>query len=201
MTQPRSTVTVIAIGLLMSATVAAIAAIGLLQRSTETAAGRPAAFSWLRPAAPPASWSVSRLPGSPAVLAYPPGWRVTHSDPGTRSAALLSASGSYAGYLNATPKSGAETLANWRHFRPAHIAEEGERRIRVLSSARHIQFRGATGSCLTEGYATSTTHRYREVACLVAGGKASTVVVAAAPPSRWGHMRPAIEQAISSFRT
>jgi hypothetical protein len=200
MTRSRSTVTVIAVAALTSATVAAIAAIGLLQGSSDTAAGRPVAFGWVSPAAPPSSWSVSRLPRSPAVLAYPPGWRVTHSDPGTRSAALLGPSGTYIGYLNATPKSGAETLANWRHFRPAHIAEEGERHIRVLSSARHIQFRSATGSCLTERYTTST-HRYREVACLVAGGKASTVIVGAALPSRWGQLRPIIEQSISSFRT
>jgi hypothetical protein len=200
MARTRLTVTVIAVAALASATVAATAAIGLLQGSTETAAGRPAAFSWLRPAAPPGSWSVTRLPGSTATLAYPSGWRLTHSDPGTRSAALFSPSGAYLGYLNATPKSGGETLSNWRHFRPAHITGEGERRIRVLSSARHLQFRGATGSCLTEGY-TTITHRYREVACLVAGGKASTVIVAAAPPGRWGHLKPVIERAISSFRT
>jgi hypothetical protein len=200
MTRTRSTVTVIAVAALASATVAAIAAIGLLQGSTETAAGRPAAFSWLRPAAPPGSWRVTQLPGSPAKLAYPPGWRLTHSDPGTRSAALLSPTGSYIGYLNATPKSGGETLSNWRDFRPAHITGEGERHIRVLASARHLQFRSATGSCLTEGY-TTTIHRYREVACLVAGDRASTVIVAAAPPGRWGRLKPVIEQAISSFRT
>jgi hypothetical protein len=200
MTRTRSTVAVVAVAALASATVAAIAAIGLLQGSTETAAGRPAAFSWLRPAAPPGSWSVTHLPGSPAVLAYPPGWRLTHSDPGTRSAALLSPTGTYIGYLNATPKSGEETLANWKRFRPAHITGEGEKRIQVLSSAQHVQFRGATGSCLTEGY-TTITHRYREIACLVAGSKASTVIVAAALPGRWGHLKPVIEQAISSFRT
>jgi hypothetical protein len=200
MTRSRSIVTVIAVAVLASATVVVIAAIGLLQGSTDAAAGRPLAFSWVRPAAPPSSWSVSRLPGSPAVLAYPPGWRLTQTDPGTRSAALVSPTGIDVGYLNATPKSGSETLANWRQFRPAHIAEEGERQIRVFSSARHIQFRGAMGSCLIEGYTTSK-RRYREVACLVAGAKASTVVVAAALPSRWGQLRPVIKQAISSFKT
>jgi hypothetical protein len=185
----------------MAAVLAAGAFAALLQGPTRTAAARPVAFGWLRPMAPPDSWRISRLPHSPAEIAYPRDWRLIRSDSGARTAALRGPSGTYLGYLNATPKSGGETLKNWRHFRPAHIAKEGERRIRVLASGRQIRFRAAIGSCLTEGYTTSTDHRYREVACLVAGQKASTVVVAAAPPSRWGQMKPVIEQAISSFKT
>ncbi len=60
-------------------------------------------------------------------MAYPPGWRTIKTDPGTVSGALLGSHGLIRGYLNATPKSGAETLANWARFRPAHNGEEGGR--------------------------------------------------------------------------
>jgi hypothetical protein len=105
------------------------------------------------------------------------------------------------GYLNATPQSGEETLSNWASFRPVHNAEEGERRIGVIAEAEGLRFRSATGSCVIDGYTTSSAHRYREIACIVAGRRATTVVVGAAAPSRWEGLKPAIERAISSFST
>jgi hypothetical protein len=49
-------------------------------------------------------------------------------------------------------------------------------------------------------YRTSR-HRYREIACIVAGRRATTVVVGAALPSAWAALGPGIERAISSLRT
>ena len=81
----------------------------------------PSAFGWLRPAGAPPSWKVARTP-SGAALAYPAGWRQIETDPGTASAAPTGPHGSFVGYLNATPLSGGQTLANWSRFRVAHVA-------------------------------------------------------------------------------
>jgi hypothetical protein len=43
--------------------------------------------------------------------------------------------------------------------------------------------------------------RYREIACLVRGSRASTVVVGAALPGDWARLAPQLERAISSFAT
>jgi hypothetical protein len=198
MNRSRSTVTIV---VLVGATGVAAFAAGLLAGSANSAAGRTASFGWLRPAAPPSSWRVSRLPDSPASLAYPEGWRPARSDPGTRTAVLRSRSGAIVGYLNATPQSGEETLSNWASFRPAHNAEEGERRIGVIAAAEGLRFRSGTGSCVADAYTTSSARRYREIACIVAGRRATTVVVGAAAPFHWEGLKPAIERAISSFST
>jgi hypothetical protein len=41
--------------------------------------------------------------------------------------ALLGAGGRFDAYLNATPKQGSETLANWSRFRQDHNRDEGDR--------------------------------------------------------------------------
>jgi hypothetical protein len=158
------------------------------------------AFAWLRPATPPAGWAQARLPSGRASLAYPPGWRSIQSDPGTVSAALLGTHGRIRGYLNATPRQGGETLANWARFRPAHNHEEGDMGVARDASARGLRFRTGSGSCVIDHYATVSAH-YREIACLVRGSRTSTVVVGAARPGDWNRLRPALERAISSFST
>lgn len=154
------------------------------------------AFAWLRPAPAPAGWHPARTPGG-ATFAYPPGWRAIETDPGTASAALVKR-GLIAGYLNATPRDGGETLANWSRFRPAHDREEGDRDVRLLSSASGLRFRAGHGSCVIDRYSTSRT-TYCEIACLVAGPHRSTVIVAAAPDSLWGRQAPTLERAVSTF--
>jgi hypothetical protein len=62
-------------------------------------------------------------------------------------------------------------------------------------------FRGGHGSCVIDDYRSSSGHQYREVACIVAGTKATTVIVGAAPPQDWHSQSPAIERAISAFKT
>jgi hypothetical protein len=159
------------------------------------------AFAWLRPSPPPLGWQQSRMPGGAARLAYPPGWRSIRSDPGTVSAALRAGTGEIRGYLNATPQQGAETLANWSSFRLDHNRDEGDLNVTPVASATDLRFRGAHGSCVTDTYSSSTEHRYHEIACIVAGAGATTVVVGAAPPDQWQQQGPAIERALSSFLT
>src|SRR5512147_2466398 len=86
----------------------------------------PSAFAWVHPSALPAGWSAQRRPRSPAGLPAPSGWRPSRGDPGTRTIILRGPSGEIAGYLNATPKQGEETLANWSSFRVEHNEEEEE---------------------------------------------------------------------------
>jgi hypothetical protein len=112
--------------------------------------------------------------------------------------ALLGGGGRIDGFLNATPRQGAETLANWRRFRPAHNRHEGDRNVRLLASASDLAFRGGRGSCVIDTYMTSRA-AYREIACLVSAPRSSAVVVAAAPSALWGQRSAALRRAVSSF--
>jgi hypothetical protein len=116
------------------------------------------------------------------------------------SAALLGQHGRIRGYLNATPRQGAETLANWAHFRTAHNRHEGDFGLVTEAAGRGLRFRTGSGSCVIDRYATSSA-RYREIACLVRGSRASTVVVGAALPRDWTRLAPQIERSIASFAT
>jgi hypothetical protein len=163
-------------------------------------APRNATFAWVRPAAIPEGWHVAVLPSGAARVAYPPGWRPIKTDPGTVSGAMLGSHGVIRGYLNATPQSGAGTLANWARFRPAHNGEEGDRDIVTEASATGLRFRAGTGSCVMDRYATSLA-RYREIACIVRGEQATTVVVGAALVRDWTRLAPHLKQAVASFST
>jgi hypothetical protein len=186
------------------ATAIALIALGVfvgLSPGDQGSHGSPAgAFAWLRPAPPPADWNVARIKGG-TTLSYPPGWRPLKTDPGTATAGLLRGGDELVGYLNATPRQGQETLANWASFRPDHNRDEGDRNVHVIASSTGLPFRGGHGSCVIDDYRTSTGNRYREIACLVAGARANAVIVGAAPPDQWSRQRVAIEQAISSFLT
>jgi hypothetical protein len=171
-----------------------IAGVGGGQSSHRRASGP---FAWLHPAAPPTGWSVARTQAG-AKLAYPPGWKPIKTDPGTASAALLGSRGRIDGYLNATPKQGAETLANWSRFRPQHNRGEGDRSVRLVASSNDLTFRSGRGSCVIDNYTTSKA-RYREIACLVSGPRSSAVVVAAAPVELWDRQAATLERAVSSF--
>lgn len=174
----------------------AVAGCGAAPRHARTAGP----FAWLRPAKPPAGWNVARLPAGAAAIAYPPGWRPIRTDPGTVSLALLGRDGAILGYLNATPQSGAETLANWGRFRPSHNQQEGDRAVVTDAAAAHLRFRAATGSCVVDHYATVSA-RYREIACIVRGTHATTVVVAAARPHDWARLAPVLRRSVGSFAT
>ena len=154
-------------------------------------------FGWLRPASPPTIWNVARIRGG-AVLAYPPGWTPLKTDPGTASMALLGGGERIDGYLNATPRQGNETLADWNRFRPQHNQDEGERDVRVLATTTTAPFRSGRGACVIDNYTTSKAS-YREIACLVSGPGSSAVVVAAAPIPLWDQQAATLQRAVSSF--
>jgi len=155
-------------------------------------------FAWLHPAPPPAGWKVARSAGG--ALAYPPGWRPIKTDPGTASVALLGDGDRIDGFLNATPRQGTETLANWSRFRPAHNRDEGDTKVRLIASARDLKFRDGRGSCVIDTYTTSKAS-YREIACLVVGRTATAVIVAAAPVELWNRQAATLRRAVSSFGT
>lgn len=136
------------------------------------------------------------------MLAYPAGWRPLKGDGGTASAALRDAHGRFLGYLNLTPRQGAETLANWATFRVRHNREDGDPTVTPQGSARDVPFRdGARGACVRDAYTTSTHLRFVEVACLIHGRRADSVLVAAAPPQRWARQWPTLRRALEAVRT
>ncbi len=154
-------------------------------------------FAWLQPQPKPPGWKVATTP-SGARLAYPAGWRPIETDPGTASAAPRVAAGPFVGYLNATPQSGDETVANWSRFRVAHVAGEGAHDVRLATAATALHFRDGRASCVVDSYSTWRT-RFREIACIVEGRR-TTVVVAAAPVRHWATEAPLLRRAVASFR-
>jgi hypothetical protein len=186
----------------VAATIAAI--LGLWGGAADGSAsvGRQApAFRWLHPRTPPLGWKVARLPSGAATFAYPKTWRPIRTDPGTASVALIGHARSIRGYLNATPRQGTETPANWPSFRIQHLREEeSSTDVRLIASAHGLGFRSGRGSCVIDSYRTSRA-RYREIACLVAGTRTSSVVVGAAPSKTWARQAKTIERAIGSLRT
>ena len=86
-----------------------------------------------------------------------------------------------------------ETLANWASFRPSHNREEGDREVVRDASAVGLRFRLGTGSCVIDHYTTESA-RYREIACIVHGARATTVIVAAARPADWMRLAPQLQR-------
>ena len=187
--------------LVVAATIAAILGVwgGAADAGASVNAQAPA-FRWLHPQPPPPGWKLARLPSGAATFAYPRTWRPIRTDPGTASVALLGHAGSIRGYLNVTPREGTETLANWPSFRIHHLGDEGSTDVRLIARAHGLRFRSGRGSCVIDSYRTSRA-RYREIACLVAGNRTSSVVVGAAPSMTWRQQAETIERAIASLRT
>jgi hypothetical protein len=161
---------------------------------------RAPGFRWLQPQRAPHSWKLARLPSGDATFAYPRTWRPIRTDAGTVSVALIGHAGSIRSYLNATPRQGTETLANWPSFRIRHLREEGARDARLIAAAQDLTFRSGRGSCAIDSYLTSRA-RYREIACLVKGSRTSSVVVGAAPVKTWAQQAETIHRAIASLRS
>ncbi len=132
------------------------------------------------------------------MLAYPPGWTTIKTDPGTASVALLGGGERIDGYLNATPRQGNETLADWSRFRPQHNRGEGDRGLRLLAATTTARFRSGRGACVIDTYTTSKAS-YREIACLVSAPGSSAVVVAAAPTALWDREAATLQRAVSGF--
>ncbi len=156
-------------------------------------------FAWLRAAPPPRGWRVLHPRGSAYRLPLPPGFRAMQADAGAASAGVSRAR-VVVDYLNATPRQGAETPATWARFRVAHNREEGDRAITTVAAATALPFPAGRGACVEDAYST-ISHRYHELACLVHGAHASTVVVAASLERRWAKDRAVLQRALVAFTT
>lgn len=187
--------------LVVAATLAAILGVwgGTADAGASVNSQAPA-FRWLHPQPPPPGWKLARLPSGAATFAYPRTWRPIRTDSGTASVALLGHMRSIRGYLNLTPRQGAETLANWPSFRIEHLGDEGSTDVRLIASAHSLSFRSGHGTCVIDSYRTSRA-RYREIACLVAGARTSSVIVGAVPSKTWAQQAKTLERAIASLRT
>jgi hypothetical protein len=188
---------------LLAAAATVVAVIGVWGGAADAGASvdnQAPAFRWLHPQPPPQGWKLARLPSGAATFAYPRTWRPIRTDPGTASVALPGPGRSIRGYLNLTPRQGAETLANWPRFRIEHLGDEGSTDVRLIASAHGLSFRSGHGTCVIDSYHTSRA-RYREIACLVAGTRTRSVIVGAAPSSTWAQQAETIERAIAGLRT
>jgi hypothetical protein len=188
------------LGLAIPVLCAAIAAGCGSAQHTQTASSEVAGFTWLNPAPVPAGWQTVRIP-SGAAVSYPSGWTRIHGDPGTATVALLGSGDQILGYLNITPRQSAETLANYAHLRVDHNGDEGDSAITTLTAVTKHRFGEGHASCVQDSYATRTGARYVELACLLAGPRASVVVVGAAPPQQWPHVSPLLQRAIATTTT
>jgi hypothetical protein len=170
-------------------------------RSTRAAGPRlTGAFSWLSPTAAPRTWTRATIASGGATLFYPSNWKQIPGDSGTVTAALRDTAGRYLGYLNVTPREGAERLAGWAAFRKARNIDEGDTQLRVLASGEHLRFANATGSCVIDDYRSRVgSHAYREIACIVAGRRFTSVLVAATLLSDWPTLGGVVERAASAF--
>ncbi len=136
-----------------------------------------------------------------AVMWYPPSMKASASDPGSVTAVSRDAKGIFHAYLNATPKQGNETLANFASFRVAHQREDVAASVTEIARASNVRFRGGTGTCVTDIYVTRAKHNsYREIACFVKGKGPGTVIVAAAPPTDWVTMGPLLKTAVAAYQ-
>lgn len=189
----RAPARVVAVGALLAL---AFTGCGASTPKPPPVAGRGGPFRWLAQGRAPANWPPTGVVAG-GSLPQPPGWQPIRGDRGSTSFVQRRA-GTIVGYLNATPRSGDETIANWARFRVAHNAQEGDRDIAALAEATGVGVGSARVSCVTDEYLTSLS-RYREIACLIAARRASTVVLGAAPPRDWSRQRPIIERAIAGF--
>jgi hypothetical protein len=124
----------------------------------------------------------------------------TPGDTGTVTASLRDRAGLYHGYLNVTPRQGRERLTGWARFRITRNREEGDADVHALAVGAGLRFRGARGSCVIDEYLSREgSHPYRELACIVAGRRATSVFVGAALRQDWPSIGPLLERAASDL--
>jgi hypothetical protein len=158
------------------------------------------AFSWLDPEPAPKTWTNATIASGGATLFYPSSWKPIPGDRGTVTAALRDTRGAYRGYLNVTPRQGAERLAGWAAFRTRRNMQEGDLQTRVVAAAENLRFGNARGSCVVDDYRSRVgSHAYREVACLVAGSHYTNVFIGATLARDWTTLGWVIERAASSL--
>jgi hypothetical protein len=92
-------------------------------------------------------------------------------------------------------------LADWASFRVRHNVAEGERNVTSEDAAYGVRFRTGSGSCVRDSYTTVSRARFIELACLVKGARATSVIVGAAPPRAWNLTSPLLFRALSALIT
>jgi hypothetical protein len=163
-------------------------------------AGNTGAFSWLRAGRVPHGWTSATIASGAATISYPASWKPISGDPGTVTAALRDRTGAYRGYLNVTPAEGVERLFGWAAFRAARNREDGDRHLRVIAAAEGLRFGQARGSCVIDDYRSRVgSHPYREVACIVAGARHTSVFVGATLRPDWPRLEGVIERAAAAL--
>jgi len=170
-------------------------------RGTRTAEAQSVgAFSWLRAVRSPKTWTSATIASGGATLSYPSNWKPIPGDPGTVTAALRDSRGLYRGYLNVTPRQGAEQLAGWATFRATRNTQEGDRRTRIVAAAENLRLDRALGSCVVDDYLSRVgSHPYREVACIFTGSRYTNVFVGATLVRDWPTLGRVVERAASAF--
>ncbi len=166
-------------------------------------AGRPAAtgFGWFHPGPAPGTWLHASLSGQRATLSYPGSLRPMHGDAGTVTVGSTAKSGQVLVYLNVTPKQGGETLRNWTGFRLEHLREDGQYAVHLDGASTALHFHGGPGRCVIDNYTTKEhNNRYDEIACIVQGAHATSVLVAATSAAAWQANRALLERVVSAYQ-
>ena len=145
-------------------------------------------------------WTSATISSGAATLAYPSSWKPVPGDAGTVSVALRDRAGRYRGYLNVTPRQGAERLAGWAAFRVHRNVEEGDRHVRELTASKDVSFDNAHGSCVEDWYLSRVgANPYHELACIVAGHHSTSVFIGATLASDWRTLGPTVRRAAAEF--
>ena len=177
-------------------------AVGLSACSAGTlsSTGSAAVFKGITPGQPPPGWSQVTIPSGDAILAYPPSFRPARSDPGSLTVAAGTAPHVYEGYLNVTPRQGAEQLHGFAAFRLDRLGDE-DTAVHEIAAAENVAFVGAVGSCVNDDYRTRVgNNHYEELACLVAGRHSAYVIVASARFADWNLFAPTLRTALTAFK-
>jgi hypothetical protein len=192
------------LALLAAATAVAVAGTGSARGHAAASVAVPLPrelLASLGPRSAPRDWPAATIASGGATLRRPPGWASVEGDAGTVSFALRDAGGRYLGYLNVTPRQGAERLRGWAAFRLRRNREEGDRHVRELAAREGMTFAGAKGSCLIDDYGSRAgANPYREIACIVRGRHSESVLIAAALRPEWPALAPMLARAVEAYR-
>jgi hypothetical protein len=170
-------------------------------RGRRTAEARVAGvLSLPHPGPAPKTWASVTIASGGATLSYPSNWKPTPGDRGTVTAALRDSKGLYRGYLNVTPRQGAEQLDGWVAFRTRRNTQEGDQQTHVVAAAEDLRLGGARGSCVVDDYLSRVaSHPYRELACIIAGDRYTNVFVGAVLARDWPSLGRVVERAAAAF--
>lgn len=190
-----------AASLAAAVSVVAVTVLAAPAHTAHTAHTPQAGFPAFAPVTAPATWRQLRLPNGSAVLSYPPSLRPVRGDSDAVSVARVSPSGVYQLYINATPRQGEERLAGWAAFRLRLLRSDDAATAHEVAAAQDVRFRGGTGSCVMDSYITRIhANHFQEIACLVQGSSAASVIVAAAPAAHWAQARPLLLRAVAAYQ-